>query len=61
MSVKERPSQIVARCQVRMPEGLRDWIASEARRSNRSANAQAVWMLERMREQIEDRPASRAA
>lgn len=60
MNAKEAPSRAADRFLVRMPDGLRSWIAEEAKRNYRSANAQTVWMLERMREQIEAQ-AARAA
>ena len=47
------PSREADKVMVRMPDGLRPWIAEEAKRNHRSANAQIVWMLQRMRAQIE--------
>lgn len=35
---------------LRMPDGMRDWIKEEARKMARSANAQIVWMLQRQME-----------
>lgn len=34
-----------------MPDGMRSWIAEEAKRNLRSANAQIVWMLQRQIDQ----------
>lgn len=61
MNEKDYPSRTADRFVVRMPDGLRPWIAEEARRSHRSANSQIVWMLERMREQLEERSQAKAA
>ena len=37
---------------LRLPDGMRPWIAEEAKRSQRSMNAQIVWMLHQMVERI---------
>ncbi len=60
MSTKEAPSRAADRFLVRMPDGLRSWIAEEAQRNYRSANAQTVWMLQQMRERIEAQAAKAA-
>lgn len=36
---------------LRLPDGMRDWIAEEARKNLRSANAQIIWMLQQMKDQ----------
>lgn len=58
MTQTKYPSDAADRFMVRMPAGLRPWIADEAKRSHRSANAQTVWMLQQMREQIEKKATS---
>jgi hypothetical protein len=61
MTQTKYPSDAADRFMVRMPAGLRPWIADEAKRSHRSANAQTVWMLQQMREQIEKKTTSESA
>lgn len=52
MTRKPFPSELAERFIVRMPPGMRSELAEQARRNQRSANSQIVWMLQQMMEQI---------
>lgn len=49
---KNAPSREADKVMLRLPDGMRPWIAEQAKKNFRSSNGQIVWMLQQMMDQI---------